>query len=225
MSSPVGTITCHCGEVSLAFPNAVPKARCGCCCTECLQRVYIGTNGTPPLALKNLEEPLDLLYIDSQILKPDQDTLSKLSVFKLNTNDAPNINLRADCCGAVLVTENAEFHRPHTVATFNNLGAFLRCDFLQVPEPLLDVFTKDWPSEKTQDLTERERAKTGAPLLHVADPRQPLNEQEFLEFAASLQIAADPIPEHSISFAELIQNMEMEVVSTFFDEARSMGAS
>lgn len=222
MPSPIGAITCQCGEVSLKFPNAVPKARCGCCCTECLQRVYIGANGTPPQALKNLQEPIDLLYVDSQILKPDQETLSKLSVIKLNTNDAPNINLRANCCGAVLLTENAEFHRPHTVATFNNLGAFLRCDFLELPDLRMNVHTKDWPSEKIQALTERERAKTGAPLLHVPDPREPVEEKAFLDTIASLQTAADPIHEHSISFAELIENMEIEVVDAFFHESRSM---
>jgi hypothetical protein len=222
MTSANATITCRCGEVSLKFPNAVPKFRCGCCCTECLQRVYIGTNGTPPEPLKNLEEPLDLLYVDSQIMKPDEATLIKLSVFMLNTDDAPNINLRADCCGAVLVTENAEFHRPHTVATFNNLGEFLRCDFLELPESRVNVFTKDWPREKTQALIEREVARTGTPSLQVPDPRQPVEEKEFLDGIAALQIEANPIPENSISFAELIADMEMKVVNDFFSEARAM---
>jgi hypothetical protein len=225
MTSANATITCRCGEVSLSFPNAVPKFRCGCCCTECLQRVYIGTNGTPPEALKNLEEPLDLLYVDSQIMRPDEETLSKLSVFRLNTDDAPNINLRANCCGAVLLTENAEFHRPHTVATFNNLGEFLRCDFLELPVSRINIFTKDWPPEKTQALAEREIARTGTSALQVPDPRQPVEEREFLDGIAALQIEADPIPANSISFAELIAHMQMKVVNDFFDEARAMGTS
>ena len=40
-SSEMATITCGCGEVKLSLPNTVPKFRCGCCCAECLQRVYI----------------------------------------------------------------------------------------------------------------------------------------------------------------------------------------
>ena len=222
MTSAYATITCRCGQVSLKFPNAIPKSRCGCCCTECLQRVYIGTNGTPPEPLKNLEEPLDLLYVDSQIMKPDEETLSKLSVFMLNTDDAPNINLRADCCGAVLLTENAEFHRPHTVATFNNLGEFLRCNFLEIPESRFNVFTKDWPPEKTQALREREVAGTGTTSLQVRDPREPVEEKEFLDGIAALQIEANPKPEDSISFAELVAHMEMKVVNNFFSEARAM---
>ena len=219
------TITCRCGAVSLKFPNAVPKFRCGCCCTECLQRVYIGTNGTPPKSLKDLEEPIDLLYVDSQIMKPDEETLSKLSAFMLNTHDAPNINLRADCCGAVLVTENAEFHRPHTVATFNNLGKFLRCDFWDLPASRINVFTKDWPLDKMRALIEREVASTGVPSLQVPDPRQPVEDKEFLDGIAALQIAADPIPEDSISFAALIAHMKIEVVNDFYGEARAMAPS
>ena len=222
MTSANATITCRCGEVRLWFPNAVPKFRCGCCCTECLQRVYIGTNGAPPELLKNLEEPLDLLYVDSQIMKPDEETMSKLSVFKLNGDDAPNINLRANCCGAVLLTENSEFHRPHTVATFNNLGEFLRCDFLELPESRINVFTKDWPREKAQAIAKREIAKTGTASLQVPDPRQPVEATEFLEGIAALQIKADPIPANSVSFAELIAQMEMTVVNDFFNEAHAM---
>ena len=225
MTSVNATITCRCGELSLWFPNAVPKFRCGCCCTECLQRVYIGTNGTPPEALKNLEEPLDLLYVDSQIMKPDEETMSKLSAFKLNSDNAPNINLQANCCGAVLLTENSEFHRPNTVATFNNLGEFLRCDFLELPESRINVFTKDWPPEKAQALAESEITKTGTASLQVPDPRQPVEEKEFLEGIAALQIEANPIPANSISFAELIAHMEMKVVKDFFSEAHAMVSS
>jgi hypothetical protein len=58
--------------------------------------------------------------------------------------------------------------------------------------------------------------------LQVPDPRQPVEEKEFLDGIAALQIEANPIPENSISFAELIADMEMKVVNDFFSEARAM---
>ncbi|HEY5647633.1 MAG TPA: hypothetical protein VIS76_16910, partial [Pseudomonadales bacterium] len=122
----MGTITCSCGQVTLTLPNAVPKFRSGCCCVECLQRAYLGCNGKPPAALRDLEEPVDLLYVDSQLMKPDPDTLAKLATFRLNKADASNTNLRATCCGSVLCTENRDFHVPHTMATFNNLRPFVQ---------------------------------------------------------------------------------------------------
>ncbi len=218
MPAEMATITCSCGAVQLTLPNAVPKYRCGCCCTECLQRAYIGTNGTPP-PFSLLEEPVDLLYIDSQIMRPDSDTLARLSVFKLNDQDAPNINLRSKCCGSVLVTENSEFHRPHTIATFNNLGSFLKCTFSDLPEPGFNVFTKDWAAEKTQALSKKEKLQYGKPLPQVDDPRLPTNEPAFLEGIAAMQLEANPKPEGSISFAELIDGMEIDVVADYYDEA------
>ena len=77
----------------MVLPNAVPKARCGCCCTECLQRAYIGANGDPPVVVRDLEEPIDLLYVDAQIMQPDPETRSKLALFKLNHAEAANVNL------------------------------------------------------------------------------------------------------------------------------------
>lgn len=220
MPSDIATITCACGAVQLKLPNAVPKCRCGCCCTECLQRIYIGTNGTPPKPLALLEEPLDLLYIDSQIMKPDSETLGRLSVFKLNHVDAPNINLQAKCCGSVLATENAEFHRPHTIATFNNLGPSLKCEFTNLPESVFNVFTKDWPQEKIEALSRKEKGEYGQSLLQIPDPRLPIDEPVFGKFIAALQKEADPKPEGSLSFAELIEGMEMEVISGYYSEAR-----
>jgi hypothetical protein len=218
MPLEMATITCGCGSVQLTLPNAVPKYRCGCCCNECLQRVYIGTNGAPPPPLALLKEPLDLLYIDSQIMKPDSQTLAKLAVFKLNHADAPNINLQAKCCGSVLATENAEFHRPHTIATFNNLGPFLKCEFSNLPEPVFNVFTKDWAQEKTQALSRKEKAEYGHSLLQIPDPRAPIDEPAFHEGIAAMQSEAHPKPEGSVTFAKLIENMEMEVNSRFYDE-------
>ena len=220
-SSSLATITCNCGEVTLMLPNAVPKFRCGCCCIECLQRVYIGTNGEPPTAIKNLDEPVDLLYIDSQIMKPAPGTLAKLSVFKLNDADAPNINLCANCCGTVLVTENREFHVPHTMATFNNLRPFLKCDFSDVPESRLNVFSKDWPIEKAQSLAAKERSESGESLPQVLDARLPVEEGAFTDLVSAVQIEASPKPENSLSFAELRVGMEMKIEKAFFNEARS----
>ena len=224
-SSKMATITCGCGEVKLILPNAVPKFRCGCCCTECLQRVYIGTNGEPPAAIRNLEEPVDLLYVDSQIMMPDPDTLAKLAVFKLNNADAPNINLRATCCGAVLVTENEEFHAPHTMATFHNLCPFLKCEFSKVPKSRLNLFTKDWPIEKTKSLATNEKSKDGESLPQILDARLAVEEQSFTDFISALQTEASPKPELSLSFTELREGMEMRIERAFFNEARSRPAS
>jgi len=183
--------------------------------------VYIGTNGEPPAAIKNLDEPVDLLYIDSQIMMPDPDTLAKLAVFKLNNADAANINLRATCCGTVLVTENKEFHVPHTMATFHNLPPLLKCDFSKLPKSRLNVFTKDWPIEKMKSLASNEKSKHGQSLPQILDPRLAIKEESLTELISALQIEASPKPENSLSFTELREGMEMTVERAFFAEARS----
>ena len=80
----MATLECHCGNVSLKLPNPVPKARCGCCCVDCLQRAYIGSKGLLRSELRDLLEPVDLIYVDSQIMRPDATTKSRLSLFRLN---------------------------------------------------------------------------------------------------------------------------------------------
>ncbi|MEH6518983.1 MAG: hypothetical protein V7742_20075 [Halioglobus sp.] len=220
-STKMGTITCRCGEVKLTFPNAVPKFRCGCCCVECLQRVYVGSGGVPPAAIRNLDEPVDLLYIDSQIIKPDSDTLAKLAVFKLNDSGASNINLIATCCGTVLLTENNEFHVPHTMATFNNLRPLLNCDFSNVPKSKLNVFSKDWPVERRVSLASKEKSEGGESLPQIFNPRLPVEEDAFTDLISALKIEASPKPENSLSFAELREGMEVKIENAFFSEARS----
>jgi len=220
-SSQTATITCSCGGVKLTLPNAVPKFRSGCCCTECLQRAYLSCNGLPPSALQNLEEPVDLFYIDSQVMKPDPATLASLAVFKLNKPDAANVNLRATCCGAVLCTENQEFHVPHSMATFNNLQPFVKCEFSQVPQSKMNVFTKDWPEDKRKALALSEISKKGEELPQIFDPRNALEEKPILDIIAVLGTSAPVTPENSISFTELCEGMEMTIEKGYFDEARA----
>ncbi len=220
-SSKMSTITCSCGKVKLTLPNAVPKFRCGCCCTECLQRAYIGSNGKPPAAVKNFEEPVDLLYVDSQIMKPDSETLAKLAVFKLNERDAPNVNLRATCCGTVLCTEHQEFHVPHSMATFNNLRPFLKCEFANVPKSKSNVWTKDWPGEKLKTLALKEKSTRGEALPQIFDVATALEEKPIIDLLSALQIEALAKPENSISYAELRDGMEVKIEKAFFDESRA----
>jgi hypothetical protein len=220
-SSKMATISCNCGKVKLTLPNAVPKFRCGCCCTECLQRAYIGTNGKLPEAVKNLEEPVDLLYIDSQIMKPDPETLARLAVFKLNKADAPNVNLRATCCGTVLCTQHQGFHAPHSMATFNNLRPFLKCDFGKVPKSKLNVWTMDWPKEKSKALALNEKSTSGEALPQIFDVMTALEEKPITDLISALQIDASTKPENSISYAELYDGMEIEIEKAFFDESRA----
>ena len=226
--SPPGkaaTITCMCGRVKLTVPNAVPKFRSGCCCSECLQRAYIGCKGKPPKGLANLEEPVDLLYIDSQFMPPGPDTMANLAVFKLNGADAANINLRATCCGAVLCTENQEFHIPHTMATFNNLRPFLKCEFSALPASKVNVFTKDWPEEKRRALAAKETSARGSALPQIPDPRAALEEPPIVELIAAMQAEAQTAADNSISFAQLCDGLEMTIDSAFLREARAHLAS
>ena len=76
----LGSIECGCGGVKLYLPNPRPKFRCGCCCSDCLQRAYIGANGHPPKAVLERRAPIDLIYVDSFFLLPDKDTRAQLSV-------------------------------------------------------------------------------------------------------------------------------------------------
>ncbi len=220
-SSKMSTITCSCGKVKLTLPNAVPKFRCGCCCTECLQRAYIGSNGKLPAAVKNLEEPVDLFYVDSQIMKPDSETLAQLAVFKLNKADAPNVNLRATCCGTVLCTQHQEFHAPHSMATFNNLRPFLKCEFANVPKSKSNVWTMDWPEEKSKALALNEKSTRGEALPQIFDVMTALEEKPITDLISALQNEASEKPENSISYAELRDGMEVKIEKAFFDESRA----
>ena len=217
----MGTITCTCGTVTLTLPNAVPKFRCGCCCKDCLQRAYLGCKGHPPEAIRKLEEPLDLLYVDSQLMKPDPETLANLEVIKLNKPDEANVNLRATCCGSVLCTENEAFHVPHTMATFNNLSPFLACDFADVPESRLYVWTSHWPAEKAGALAAREEASRGEALPQIFNVMEALTEAPIIEIASALQIEASPKPEGSISFARLCEGLEMIIEHGYYAESRA----
>ena len=219
-ASKMAAITCSCGKVRLTLPNAVPKFRCGCCCTECLQRAYIGANGKPPAVVKNLQESVDLLYVDSQFMKPDAETLAKLAVFKLNKADAPNINLRATCCGTVLCTQHQEFHAPHSMVTFNNLRPFLKCEFGKVPKSKSNVWTMDWPEEKSKVLALNEKSTSGEALPQIFDVTSALEEKPITDLISALQIEASIKPENSISYAELCDGMEVEIERAFFDESR-----
>jgi hypothetical protein len=217
----MATITCKCGKVRLALPNVVPRLRSGCCCSECLQRAYIGCGGKPPAAVANLDEPVDLFYIDSQIMPPDRDTLANLAVFKLNKADAANINLRATCCGAVLCTENQEFHIPHTMATFNNLRPFLRCEFSAIPASTMNIFTMDWPEAKRQALASREALANGRALPQIFDPKSALDEQPIRELIAAMQAEPQTTADNAISFAELREGMAMNIEHAYFEESRT----
>jgi hypothetical protein len=217
----VGTITCSCGEVTITLPNPVPKFRCGCCCTDCLQRAYIGANGEPPEAIRNLEEAVDLLYVDSQIMKPSPETLARLSVFRLNTPDALNINLRAECCGSVLCTENEKFHVPHSMATFNNLRPSVYCEFAELPEPNCYVWTGDWPEEKAEALALKEKSTKGEALPQIFNVMTALAEKPIVDIASALQLEAPTRPEGVISLAELYADMDVKIEHAYFHESRA----
>lgn len=203
------------------MPNPVPKFRCGCCCTDCLQRAYIGANGEPTAAIKNLEEAVDLLYVDSQIMRPGRETLARLSVFRLNKEDALNINLRAECCGSVLCTENEKFHVPHSMATFNNLRPSVYCDFAAVPEPNCYVWTGDWPEERAEALARREKSTKGEALPQIVDVMAALTEKPIIEIASALQLPAPTKAAGAISFAELCAGMEVKIEHAYFQESRA----
>jgi hypothetical protein len=220
-SPSMGVISCNCGGVSLVLPNAQPRFRCGCCCTDCLQRAYIAANGRPPAAVRNLEAPVDLLYVDSQIMRPSPATLAKLTVFKLNTADAPNLNLRATCCGTVLCTQHQGFHAPHTLATFNNLRPFLQCDFDMLPESQLNVWTIDWPPEKSAALAVKEESTQGRALPQLFDVKTVLRERAITNFISVMQKAVSIKPAGSISYTELCAGMGVEVETSFFAESRA----
>jgi hypothetical protein len=220
-STGAGTITCRCGEVTITLPNPAPKFRCGCCCTDCLQRAYIGANGEPPKAIRNLEEAVDLLYVDSQIMKPSPETLARLSVFRLNTPEALNINLRAECCGSVLCTENEKFHVPHSMATFNNLRPFVNCDFAELPEPNCYVWTGDWPEERAEGLARREKSTKGESLPQIFNVMTALAQRPVVEIATALQLPAPTKPIGAISFAELCAGMEVKIEHAYFHESRA----
>ena len=210
----MATLECHCGNVSLKLPNPVPKARCGCCCVDCLQRAYIGSKGMLRSALKNLLEPVDLIYVDSQIMRPDAATKSRLSLFRLNDANAPNIGLRTNCCGAVLCTQHQGVHVPHTMATFANLGPSLKCEVEDVPASRVQLFTKDWPADRVQSLARADR------LPQIADPAASNGSPQLTELFAAFQTEASPKPLGSISYAELCEGMEISVDSSFFEESR-----
>ncbi len=135
-SSKMATITCNCGKVKLTLPNAVPKFRCGCYCTECLQRSYIETNGKLPKSKSN-------------------------------------------------------------------------------------VWTKDWPEEKFKALALKEKSTRGEALPQIFDVTTALEEKLITDLVSALQIEALAKPENSISYAELLDAMEVKIEKAFFHESRA----
>jgi hypothetical protein len=107
------------------------------------------------------------------------------------------------------------------MATFHNLRPFLKCEFANVPRSKLNLFTKDWPIEKTKSLATNEKSKDGESLPQILDARLAVEEQSFTDLVSALQTEASPKPEHSLSFAELREGMEIRVERAFYNEARS----
>jgi len=93
--------------------------------------------------------------------------------------------------------------------------------FSKVPKSRLNVFTKDWPIEKTKSLALNEKYKDGESLPQTLDPNLAVEEESFTDLISALQIEASPEPENSLSFTELREGMEMRIERAFFNEARS----
>ena len=219
-----GTISCGCGQVTLYLPNPRPKFRCGCCCNDCLQRAYVSADGQPPESVLGRQKPIDLIYVDSLFLLPDSETRARLSVFRLNDPKGANISLRAECCGAVLCTENQAFHVPHTMATFNNLEPTVICDFLDVPEMTFHIFTADWPERLARDLAGREMRALGSAREQIADPLSEIENPLMADLIRSFQVPPPSKPADSLSFKELREEMPIELIHDYFDASRKYDA-
>ena len=177
--------------------------------------------GHPPDAIRQLQAPVDLLYVDSRFIAPSHETRSHLSLFQLNSPDAENISLRASCCGSVLCTENQAFHVPNTMATFNNLQPQTTCSFDPVPDSSLNIFTKDWPNQHTDALRSAERSLLGGARPQIADPKSSLDDQSVIDLINSFQIPPANTSDDAISFTELRKDMTVQIEHGFFQESRT----
>ena len=215
-----GTIKCGCGQVTLYLPNPKPKFRCGCCCNDCLQRAYVGSRGKPPKSIQGLQEPVDLIYVDSLFLLPDQTTRDCLGVFRLNDSGGANISLRAECCGAVLCTENQAAHVPYSMATFNNLRPAVECKFLDVPEMAFHIFTADWPKKFAHALANREALNAGTSRAQIENPLAQMDSPHVADLIRSFQVPPPVVSPDFISFKDLREGMPIQVVHDYFDSSR-----
>merc|ERR1712176_1468222 len=145
----MAAVQCRCGGVTINFVNETPKGHAFCCCVDCLQRLYISSNGSLDEGINTLAEVPDLLYLDAQFMKPDENTQQNLGVFKLNKADSPITHVQARCCGTVLFTQHCRVQEPHTVALAQH---GLSHNFRSIPEPCLTLWPNMWPVEKRQVL-------------------------------------------------------------------------
>ena len=212
-----GKISCGCGEVVLHLPNPRPKFRCGCCCSDCLQRAFIGARGKPRSEIAERLEPIDLIYVDSVMFIPNDQTLDRLEVFRINDSEGDNISLRASCCGAVLCTENQQFHTPHSMATFTNLNPEVNCEFEALPQTSCHLFTCDWSEKGANALAQRE-----VELFEEARPQifHPVNELQnplVQALVTAFQRPAAHNSEQFTTFKQLREHMSVDVVDDYFD--------
>ena len=215
-----GSIECGCGGVKLYLPNPRPKFRCGCCCSDCLQRAYIGANGHPPKEVLERREPIDLIYVDSFFLLPDKDTRAQLGVFRLNDPNGANITLRAECCGAVLCTENQAVHVPHSMAAFNNLEPTVVSDFFDVPEMSFHIFTADWPENFAKRLADREADELGISREQISNPASEMDNLHMVNLIRAFQVPPPSMSADFISFKDLREELPLEVVHDYFEDSR-----
>lgn len=213
----IGKIRCKCGKVELCLPNPKPKFRCGCCCSDCLQRAFIGAQGKPPAAIAGQHEPIDLLYVDSLMLEPDAATKARLGVFRLNDPAGANISLRALCCGAVLCTENQAFHTPHTMATFNNLAPNVVCDFASLPDLPFHLYTCDWSADHARNLAEEEANALGHARDQIPNPVEALEHPQVQALISSFKIPPPVAAPQYITFQTLREGMPMELLHDYFE--------
>lgn len=215
--SSVGRISCGCGEVVLELPNPRPKFRCGCCCSDCLQRAFVGALGKPRREIAERLEPVDLIYVDSLLLMPNDRTLDRLGVFRLNDPEGANISLRALCCGAVLCTENQQFHTPYSMAAFVNLHPEVTCEFEELPQTSCHLFTCDWPQQNADALAQKEMALSEEARPQIHHPANELENPHVQDLIAAFQRPPPENSERFVTFKRLRENMTVELLDEHYD--------
>ena len=145
----MASITCECGNVTIAFPTDHCRICIQCCCCDCHEKHELAaSNGGPSLKDDhiNLEKPLCGEMWDAKITVVDGEEY--LGFNKLHAK-AASTNCVATCCSNILFVDHSNY-KGNCVLVFPE---FVKMKGATHPHaPVLTTFYKDWPEKHQEKL-------------------------------------------------------------------------
>ena len=82
------------------------------------------------------------------------------------------------------------------------------------------IFTADWPENFAKKLADREAEKLGIAREQISNPMSELDNPHMVNLISAFQVPPPSMSADFISFTDLREELPMEVVHDYFEDAR-----